>query len=194
MTTAIKTITAPTLLSLVSLAEMRLHCKLDPDGGGTHPDDSQLQIALAAAHRMAEHHTGAAIGAQVREIALDAFPDGPIKLKPGPVSSITSVKYLDTASVEQTMDSADYSLDDYSTPAWLVPAYGTLWPVTLDAANAVKVRFACGTNAIDPAIKAALLLLVGHLYANREAVAPGSQTEIPLGVASLLDTARDWSR
>lgn len=194
MTTAIKTITAPTLLSLVSLAEMRLHCKLDVDGGGTHPDDSALQIALGAAHRYAEHYTGAAIGQQTRELALDEFPAGPIQIKPAPVSSITSVKYLDTSAVEQTMDSADYTLDDYSNPPWLIAAYGTDWPSTLDAANAVKVRFVCGSNTIDPAVKSAILLLVGHYYANREGVAPGNQAEIPLGINSLLDTAKDWSR
>lgn len=188
---ATKIITAPTLLSIVTLAEMRLHCKLDVDGGGTHPDDSALQIALGAAHAYAEHYTNTALGAQVRELALDAFPaDGPIQLSPGPVSSITSVKYLSTDSVETTIDSADYTLDDYSVPAWVLPAYGVSWPTPLDAANAVKVRFACGSNTLAPAAKSALLLLVGHYYANREGVAPSSQAEIPLGVNSLLDTVK----
>jgi uncharacterized phiE125 gp8 family phage protein len=189
-----KLITAPTLLSLISLAELRQHCKLDVDGSGTHPDDSLLQIYLAAAHQHAEHHTGTAIGAQVVELALDDFPAGPILLAPGPVSSVTSLKYLDTAGVEQTLSAGAYTLDEYANPAWLIQAYGTLWPAPLDAANAVKVRYTAGSNTIAPALKAALLLMVGHLYANREGAAPGSLAQIPLGVASLLDTVRDWSR
>lgn len=189
-----KLITPPSLLSVISLAELRQHCKLDVDGTGTHPDDSLVQTYLAAAHQHAEHHTGTAIGSQVIELALDAFPNGAIRLTPGPVASVSSVKYLDTAGVEQTLSSSLYALDDFATPAWLTEAFGTLWPATLDAANAVKVRYTAGFNTIAPALKSALLLMVGHLYANREGAAPGSLAEIPLGVASLLDTVRDWSR
>lgn len=41
--------------------------------------------------------------------------------------------------------------------------------------------------------KAALLLLIGHSYANREAVVTGTiATELPLAVESLLWSSRDW--
>lgn len=40
---------------------------------------------------------------------------------------------------------------------------------------------------IDEAIHSAAQLIIGHLYANREAVAPGQAAEIPMGVAWLLD-------
>lgn len=39
---------------------------------------------------------------------------------------------------------------------------------------------------VDEVINSAALLIVGHLYANREAVAPGQQAEIPVGVDWLL--------
>lgn len=42
--------------------------------------------------------------------------------------------------------------------------------------------------------KAALLLLIGHSYANREAVAVGTiATEMPLGVVSMLWSSRNFS-
>ena len=42
--------------------------------------------------------------------------------------------------------------------------------------------------------KAALLLLIGHSYANREAVVVGATTaEFPLAVESLLWSSRNWS-
>ncbi|VVN74073.1 head-tail connector protein [Pseudomonas fluorescens] len=42
--------------------------------------------------------------------------------------------------------------------------------------------------------KAALLLLIGHSYANREAVVVGATTaELPLAVESLLWSSRNWS-
>ena len=43
---------------------------------------------------------------------------------------------------------------------------------------------------VNPAIVAAVLLQVGHLYANREAVTPGSASELPLGVKHLLQPHR----
>lgn len=41
--------------------------------------------------------------------------------------------------------------------------------------------------------KAALLLLIGHSYANREAIVTGTiATELPMAVDSLLWSSRDW--
>lgn len=41
--------------------------------------------------------------------------------------------------------------------------------------------------------KAALLLLIGHSYANREAIVTGTITaELPMAVESLLWSSRDW--
>lgn len=39
---------------------------------------------------------------------------------------------------------------------------------------------------IDEVIHSAAQLIIGHLYANREAVAPGQAAEIPMGVDWLL--------
>lgn len=184
-----KLITAPTLTSVITLAELCNHLKI---GVGT--DDTQASAALAAAHAHAEHYTGTAIGAQVRELALDAFPaEGGIRLPGGLVTGITSVIYTDLLGAATTLDSGAYVLDDYQTPAWLLPAVDTEWPDTLDVANAVKIRYACGLNAVDAAVKYALLLGAGHFYENREAVAAGSLAELPLGLRALLDTVRDYS-
>lgn len=44
---------------------------------------------------------------------------------------------------------------------------------------------------INPSVKAACLLILGHLYANREAVVVGASTnELPLGSRSLLTPYR----
>ena len=50
-----------------------------------------------------------------------------------------------------------------------------------------------GAATLNDAVRSALLLMVGHLYANREAVGPGNLTQVPLGVNALLDTVRSWS-
>lgn len=60
----------------------------------------------------------------------------------------------------------------------------SLTPVTEDTEPPREVLFTSG-------IWAAMLLLIGHWYANREAAAPGL-TETPVGVEALLIRHRRW--
>ena len=43
---------------------------------------------------------------------------------------------------------------------------------------------------VNAAIKSAILLILGHLYANREEVVPGSVTKVPFGAHALLQPYR----
>lgn len=187
-----KVITPPA--AALDLPALRLHCKIDLIGG-SHPDDTVLTAALDGARRYAEHYTQTSIGEQTLELALDAFPVSWITLPRGPVTSITSVKYLDQAGGLQTLDPGAYKLDTYQTPARLFPAFGTSWPSTRCEVNAVLIRYVAGavTAEIDQAVISALKLIVGHLYENREDSTPGTINNIPLGADALLDTVRVWS-
>lgn len=186
-----KVITPPA--AVLDLEQLRRHCKIDPPDA-TNDADDDLTAALAAAHATAQHYTGISIGSQTLELALDEFPEGGIQLLQGPVTSITSVSYVDENGDTQTLASSAYSLDDYSTPAWLLPAADTDWPSTYAAANAVKVRYVAGASALDGAVAQALRLLVGLYFDNRNAADKGALTEIPFGVKALLNTVKDWSR
>lgn len=146
-----------------------------------------------------------------------------IDLPFGPVQSITSVKYLvsqdaedtngdpildsngdpTTEVVELTLDASTYALDNYVTPNRLVLAYGESWPSTLGSLNSVKVRYVTGYvsapdtpgNPVLPRMaRSAMLLMLGHLYENREALTPNAMTELPLGVQALLDLVPDRER
>ena len=44
----------------------------------------------------------------------------------------------------------------------------------------------CDPMVVNPAIRAAVLLMAGHLYRNREAVTAENAKELPLGVTQLL--------
>lgn len=171
----------------IGLAELRLHLKQD-----TLDDDTLITDWLAAAVGICEHATGRSIGEQTLELALDEFPSGvAIALTRGPVMSITSVKYINTSSVETTIDPGAYLLDDYSDPAFLIPAYGTEWPDTLETVNAVKIRYVAGS--VPSAVKNAIKLMVGHWDANREAASSKDIRAIALGVDALLSTVKDYS-
>lgn len=157
-------------------------------------DDALIALYIAAARRAVEHQTGRKLIAQTWELALDAFPAGEIDLQLAPVSSITSIKYIDSAGVEQTLASNAYTLDAGVLPAWALPAYGYEWPATLATANAVKVRFVAGwanAGAVPEDIKLWMLAQIAHWYRNREAVGDKNLAPLPY-VDNLLDPWRIW--
>ena len=177
---------------VITLAEAKTHLRIL---AASHPDDTYITGLITAAREWAETYIERAIGTQTLEIALDVFPDAFI-LTPA-VQSITSVTYLDTAGISQTVTSTDYVLDNYSNPAWLVPAYGKVWPSTYCTANAVKVRFIAGYDGGNPcpqAIIAAMKLMIGHLYENRQEDVLGntrmSFNSLPMGIYALLQPYR----
>ncbi len=183
---ALKVINPPA--QVIPTAELRSYCKYDDTSR-----DAVLLTLLEAARKLAEHHTRCSIGAQVLELALDSFPSDYAELLQGPVTGITSVKYLDTSGVEQTLSSTGYVLNDYKTPARLQLAYGATWPGIRTTTNAVKIRYAAGSDTIDAAIRGALLLTVAHWDKNPAAVGTDNLAEVPLGVKTLLGTVKDWS-
>jgi len=179
---AIKVITAVTT-EPVTLVEAKAHLRVD-----VADDDTLITEQIGVAREFAEHYTGRALAPQTLELALDAFPSRSIALQGVPVTSITSIKYKDAEGVEQTVSAADYSLNDYGITASVELAAGTEWPVTQVASNAVKVRYVAGYTAAPKAVKAAMLLLVGHLYENRQEATSLKVEQIPLGIKSMLNT------
>lgn len=66
--------------------------------------------------------------------------------------------------------------------------------VLVTVSEPCTVEFECALpEDLLPAVKQAVKLLAGHWYQNREAVAEGSMTEVPLAVNSLIGAAR-WGR
>jgi uncharacterized phiE125 gp8 family phage protein len=128
---------------------------------------------------------------------LDVFPnetdDGTdeIELPFGPV---IEVQVVDPDGISSSSTSDDplpvdsYRLDDFSSPNRLIPVAG--WP----AGGPIRIRYLAGYGedsdndgvAVPYAIRAAILLMLGHLYANREASTDKAMAELPFGVEALL--------
>lgn len=185
----LKTIVAPT--SPFSLETLRLHARI-PLISGSHPDDALLPTYAAAAREYAQHYAGVALGSQTVELALDEFPPGAILLPMGPVQSVVSLTYVDVAQDVVELVSSAYSVDLYSSKAWVTPAYDTVWPEALETPNAVKVRYITGDSELPDAAKAAILLIFAHLYNNREQSSEVALSNIPLGAHAMLDTIRSY--
>jgi uncharacterized phiE125 gp8 family phage protein len=180
----------------ITLGQARLHLKLDATGSpASHPDDALVTALIATCRESAEKYTGLAIANQSYTLTLDAFPDGAIDLQISKVNSITSITYIDSTGATQTLSSTKYTLDNVEKPSVVNLNYNEKWPDTRLQPNAVTVTFNAGytdnvspnTNSIPKSINQAMLLFIGHLYANREAVNIGSNAnEIPLGTMHLL--------
>lgn len=194
----IKVITGPTS-EQITMAEARLHLRLDDDGDSppSHPDDAWLSgVGIPAARDYCERWMHRAIGPQMLELALDEFPPtDPIELPGSPVLSVVSLKYTDAEGTVQTLATSAYDTDLYSEPGLVTVVSGTSWPTAKTMANAVKVRYTVGfsltddsplLNPLPPSIKAAMLLVLGALYENRENSSEKAQQDIPLGAHNLM--------
>lgn len=186
---ALTLVTGPAVEPL-SVATARLALKID-----TTVDDPLIDKWIGAARDYVETFTGRKLITQTWDLKLDAFPScDVIELPFPPVTSITSVTYVDTAGTSQTWSSANYTTDlpagDQASPARITPAYGVVWPSTRDVINAVTVRFVCGYSAperVPEGLQSALLQLVAHRYYHREAVVVGTiAQELPFGVQADL--------
>ena len=163
-----RVVTAPSV-EIVTLDEAKAHLRVD----GTD-EDALIGALIVAAREQAEHRTGRAFGAQVREMIIDAFPSAEIRLDGTPVTNIISVSYADTAGATQVLDASAYVLDQHAIPSWLLPSYGTAWPATYDTANAVVLRYDCGQTAGVDSVRAWMLLALGTWYKQREAIVTGA--------------------
>ena len=158
-------------------------------------DDTLLTGLIQAAREYAEGYQNRALCTQTWELVLDSWPsESYIEIPLPPLQSVTSIKYKDTAGVESTWADTNYIVDIDSFLGRLVWGYGVTWPtVTLYPAGGIRIRFVAGYGlaaAVPGMTKAAILLLIGHLYENREAGQEKALQEIPFGVKSLLGMNR----
>jgi len=169
----------------VTLAQARAHLQEPPTS-----QDAQILAMAFAAREHAETFTGRALVTQTWELLLDRFPSGrEIELPFPPLQSVTSVKYIDPDGAEQTFASSNYHVDAAATPGRLRLKSTASWPAIAEQPNAVTVRFVAGYGgmaAVPFTIKAAILLVVGHLFAHREENQDFAVHAMPLGAERLL--------
>jgi len=150
----------------VSLSDAKAHLAV------THSaDDALIGSLIKAARRHVEHITGLRLIAQTWEAVFDTFPDGPLQLAGWPLQSVTAVEYLDENEAAQTLVSSAYVVAEYRRPGWISPVDS--WPATQDTYNAVTATFVVGygdAEDVPDDIVAAIKLIVGGLYANRESL------------------------
>lgn len=107
----------------------------------------------------------------------------------GPVTTITHVKYDDTAGAEQTLSTGKYYIGAATDGSMMIYFHDT---PDLETYNAHPVRVTAAVGDIASAnVKHAVKMLVAHWYENRRAVVTGTTpVQVPIAVESLLSVER----
>lgn len=157
---------------------------------GQLSDESEtVESMITAAREVAEGILNRSLITQIWELTLNSFPSGrnPIVLPMPPLQSIQFIKYIDYDGVEQTfyeevVNEISCRVIAESGPncgyGYVMPTYGTNWPVAQDDLAVIRVRFTCGYGPIAPdtslnvpkAISQWLLINVANQFENRESV------------------------
>ena len=183
----------------ISLNEAKAHLRVEH----TH-EDALIAGLINAATRNAESITGTRI-TQAQVVKKFSQFSSEMILE-WPLISIDQIKYIDKTGTEQTLHDSVSSPNATSavfqvvsrwqanlaqSKPYITLAYNQAWPETQTQPEAVTVVYTSGYNqtVIPDDIRQALLLMVGHLYANREAVVRGNiVNDLPLGYVELLQS------
>jgi uncharacterized phiE125 gp8 family phage protein len=141
--------------------------------------DAELTAVIATAREEVETFLRRALITQTWQLTLDRFPgDDFIRLPRPNLLTVESIEYIDTLGATQTLSTDDYDVDTASLPGRILLAYGASWPLTRSVRNAVTITFTAGygpaASDVPASIKAAMKLLIGDLFSNREAVIVGT--------------------
>lgn len=172
----------------ISEAVAKAHMRLEDDD----PSISRLGAMITAARQTVEQYLNATIANRTQTLVLDDFPggDGEIWLPNGPVLSVTTIGYVDTAGASQTV--ASHRLVKYTLRDVLTPAYGESWPTTRDVRGAVTITYTAGMMTGSPSalghndIAAGILLTLGDLWENREGQFVNAPAQVNPTVSNLL--------
>lgn len=198
-----QTIVTPAAAYPVTLTEVKAQLRIT-----SSDEDTFLNSLIEAATEYTEAYCSRSFIAQTWDMYLDTFPfcnTTPIEVPLPPLISVTSIQYYDSASTLQTWDSASYVVDTTKAVGLIYPDMNYAYPSTRIFRNSVIIRFVAGyadsgASPIDLAdnvpmqIKQAILLLIGHLYENREMTTPGVMIQnVPMSYDALLANIKIWS-
>jgi len=184
-------VTAPTV-EPVDLAEAKIAVNY---AESQSDKDEWFLPTIVAAREWAENFTGRAFLTQTWDLKLDRFPSWGIELPKPPLQSITSITYIDTDGVTQTLGVSLYTtsrpVGPYAMPGYVVPAYQQTWPSTRAVPDAVTVRFVCGygtgAQTVPQSIRLAMKLQIGTRLMQTEGVIVGTIASLaPQGDEYLL--------
>lgn len=160
----------------VSLAEAKTHCKVD--GGDS---DSELATMVSTARTLVEEYTGTKLVSQTVVMRCSSFCDL-LDLPVAPVVSISSITYLDSSGVSQTLSTDVYEGVLIGLEPHIRLKVNQSWPSVRCASDAITVTVVAGYASMPSPVKSAMMLTISELYDKR------SEGSFPQSAMDLLNT------
>ena len=184
----------PDPLSVVTVDTAKSHLRVE------HTDDDLLiQGYIEAAYLLVEKFTGAFLQETAVSIYFDELMEY-TNLHVGPNAVVDKVlgdgdqqthgvSYVNSGGQRQYLANGDFQFDGVSYPARLRVED---LPTVKDTLNAWRVDMKAGYNNTDrpEALVSAMLLIIGHLYENRQDVGQFKTHEIPMSSRYLMNPYR----
>lgn len=165
-------VTIQPTLEPVTLQEAKDHLRIDYDS-----EDGLIAVLISAARQYCEHYTNQAFLTQT--ITERFEPDTELILTLAPVASVESVKVgSDTLTLND-----GYTVEDYVTHKAII--------LTTAPAAAPVVTYVAGISdplEVPPAVKVAMLQLIGDMHASRT----NAVRNLPTKAMTMLNTVRRW--
>lgn len=178
----------------ISREEAKLYSRID-----ISTDDTLIDLLIKAAREEVETYTGRAFVKRTYRADIPRFFDV-MELPHPPVIAISGIQYYTATSPAAltTLATSNYTLDRNR----VIRSYDGTWPAVDPVPNAVQITYTAGYPAtsspevpaenVPGAIKAAMFLIIGDLYENREGqiVMPGQSVQVNPTVKRLLNYYR----
>ena len=190
----------------VTLIEAKAHLRVD-----SSDEDSTISMLITAARIHVERYTRRSLIYTAHRILLDTWPyDIELPRSPGVEAAANTVtgiayatpriRYYDQDGTQQTLTYAGEDFDALvnDNPPRLVLYPDTTWPSLQTALRGgIEVDWIAGYGStavsVPAPLRLAIRMLVSHWFEQREAVAPGSMTTVPMAVESILMSFQDGS-
>ena len=161
-------------------------------------DDDLIASIITTARQIVEIESRRIFLQTTFTLNLDRFPTNTnwIILPVSPLSSVTHIKYYNEDNSLTTWDSSNYIVDDKSMPPRIRLSEGGSFPSTYTRPNAVEVKYVAGYASSSSAgyptgLVAAIYLVAGHLYQNRQSVVDKMHYNLPQGVKSIINNYKN---
>lgn len=186
----------------LSLVEAKLYLRVE-----TPADDLLIPDLITAARIKCEQIANASLTTASWRLTCDYLPWGgimgywqgwtagladwwtasTIELPNPPLVAVQDIRYVALDGLTHLLDPSAYRVSP-GTPGQVQPAYGTFWPFLLPEIAAVQIDYTAGPQPDKVAcVKAAMRLLVNHLYVYRATDQP-----IPEQIGWILDPVRNY--
>lgn len=200
---SLQLVTPPPTLP-ITLEQAKEHLRIEPDA---NEEDGLIESFIAAATEFVSGrngYTGRVLVQQDWRVYFSEFSLRGLEVPFPPLIRVNSITYLDSSGNEQTLSNSVYIVTK-TEPAFVKLKSGQSWPEVLNQPDSITIHFTAGyatldanspiteyTSGIPASIKAAMLLVIGDLYQNREAQAlvQGAEYQPNPSVRALLNPYR----